>query len=197
MSSIRWGREATLSLLKIYKELEWKLSDPTVKKKAVWQEISSSLEENGFIFSPDKCERKMLNMKRDYKSVIDHNNTTGNDRKSHPYMDELHSIFGLKPSVKPLSIAASFNTDKFAPKTNESVHSEKEVQKESRKEKGNQPRKRKADKSSDIVEIVNTINAKSDERFNMLITVQQQQMQIMQQLVSAFTTKTKESNNEP
>ena len=42
-----------------------------------------------------KCELKMLNMKRDYRSVIDHNNKTGNDRKTHPYLDEMNEIFGL------------------------------------------------------------------------------------------------------
>ena len=33
--STRWTREATLCHLKAYRDLEWKLSDPKIKNKAV------------------------------------------------------------------------------------------------------------------------------------------------------------------
>jgi hypothetical protein len=87
----------TLCLLKAYRDLEWKLSDPKIKNEAVWQEIAKLLSEHDCMFNAEKCERKMLNMKRDYRSVIDHNNKTGNDRKTHPYLDEMSELFGLKP----------------------------------------------------------------------------------------------------
>jgi hypothetical protein len=51
--------------------------------------IAKCLSEHDFMFNAKKCERKMLNMKRDYWSVIDHNNKTGSDRKTHPYLDEI------------------------------------------------------------------------------------------------------------
>ena len=46
-------------------------------------------------------------MKRDYRSVIDHNNKTGNDIKTHPYQDEMNEIFGHKPTLKPVAVASS------------------------------------------------------------------------------------------
>ena len=93
--STRWTREATLCLLKAYRDLEWKLSDPKIKNKAVWQEIAKFCLNMISCLMLRKCELKMLNMKRDYRSVIDHNNKTGNDRKTHPYLDEMNEIFGL------------------------------------------------------------------------------------------------------
>jgi hypothetical protein len=54
-----------------------------------------------------KCELKMLNMKRDYRSVIDHNDKTGNDRKTHPYLDEMNELFGLKPTLKHVAVVSS------------------------------------------------------------------------------------------
>ena len=163
--STRWTKEATLCLLTAYKDLEWKLSDPKVKNKAVWQEIAQNLSENNFTFTAEKCERKMLNMKRDYRSVIDHNNKTGNDRKTHPFMDEMNEIFGLKPTIKPLAVASSMPT-----KSKEGTETEN---------KRKESRKRKSSHNESFTEILKTMNTKSDQRLEILQNMQRQQLDVL------------------
>jgi len=186
--STRWTREATLCLLKAYRDLEWKLSDPKIKNKAVWQEIAKILSEHDFMFNAEKCERKMLNMKRDYRSVIDHNNKTGNDRKTHPYLDEMNEIFGLKPTVKPVAVASSMVTKPNGEKPKEGTEIENK--------KGKESRKRKISNNETFADMLKTMSAKSDERLEILQNMQQQQLDILNSFLTFMKSNVSKNNEQ-
>ncbi|XP_071652596.1 uncharacterized protein [Temnothorax longispinosus] len=46
-------------------------------------------------------------MKRTYKSIKDHNNKSGNDKRSWKYFELMDNLLGKKPSMRPLSTISS------------------------------------------------------------------------------------------
>ena len=46
-------------------------------------------------------------MKRSLKDVKDHNNKSGNDKKTHPFQNELDVILKTKPTISPVATASS------------------------------------------------------------------------------------------
>jgi hypothetical protein len=44
-------------MLKHYREKQVKFNNPHVKKKVVWREIAEIMQQNGFAFDADRCER--------------------------------------------------------------------------------------------------------------------------------------------
>ena len=77
-------------------------ADPKTKKKAFWDKISKQMNSKGYSFSGTKCETKVKNMKQTFTKTVDHNNITGNDRRTCPYYDELGDIFGMSLAVRPI-----------------------------------------------------------------------------------------------
>ncbi|XP_070549002.1 uncharacterized protein [Ptychodera flava] len=99
-----WTREAVLLLLDLYEGKVPKMKDPRIKNKAVWKEISDKLIERNHNYSADSCERKFLNLKAAFTATTDHNNTTGNNRKSCPFYEEFARIYGMSHSVHPPTV---------------------------------------------------------------------------------------------
>ena len=60
------------------------------------------MNSKGYTFSGTKCETKFKNMKQTFTKTVDHNNITGNDRRTCPYYDELSDIFGMSLAVRPI-----------------------------------------------------------------------------------------------
>ena len=53
----------------------------------------------GYPISGMRCESKIKNLKQAIMKTIDHYNTTGNDKKTCPFFEELCEIFGMIPTV--------------------------------------------------------------------------------------------------
>ena len=104
---VKWSKEETLSLLALYKESQPLFADPKRKKKAIWEGIADGMKALGYSYSAAKCETKFKNLKQSYIKTVDHNNQTGNDRKTCQFYDELSDIFGMCPTVSPPSVASS------------------------------------------------------------------------------------------
>lgn len=58
-----------------------------VKQLVCWQEIAKKMAENGYNISSKKCCTKFQTLKRTYKQIKDHNNKSGNERKTWEYFD--------------------------------------------------------------------------------------------------------------
>ena len=140
------------------------------------------------MFNAKKCERKMLNMKRDYRSVIDHNNKTGNDIKTHPYLDEMSELFGLKPTAKPVAVSSSMVTKPNGEKPKEGTKIENKIGKESRK--------RKIGNNKTFADMLKTMSAKSDERFEIFQNMQQQQLDILNSFLTFMKSNVSKNNEQ-
>jgi len=54
--------------------------------KQFWNKIAKIMQERGHNVTGMKCSTKFQALKRTYKSIIDHNNKSGNNRKEWEYL---------------------------------------------------------------------------------------------------------------
>ena len=104
---VKWSRNEVLFLLSLYKERENFFKDKKSKKKTLWEEISKEMQEKGYGYTGAQCETKFKNLKQNFTKTVDHNNVSGNDKKTCPYFEELSDIFGMTPSVKPVAVCSN------------------------------------------------------------------------------------------
>lgn len=76
-----WGKEETLLLINIYSKYKDKLNSGKGTVKQYWNKIARIMQEQGYEVSGLKCSTKFQALKRTYKSMIDHNKKSGNNRK--------------------------------------------------------------------------------------------------------------------
>lgn len=81
-SLYRWSTAAVLLLLDTYKMFEEKFSSGKYSHKKIWEEISAVLAEKGYMITGPQCAAKLRSLKKSYKSVKDHNNRSGSDRRT-------------------------------------------------------------------------------------------------------------------
>ena len=77
----------------MYKERENVFKDKKSKKKTLWEEISKEMQEKGYGHSGAQCETKFKNLKQNFTKTVDHNNVSGNDKKTCPYSSPRISNF--------------------------------------------------------------------------------------------------------
>ena len=65
------------------------------------------MRDTGVVADEGQCCNKWKSLKRSYKEVRDHNNKSGNDRKTHPFQKELDEVWLAKPNITPVAIASS------------------------------------------------------------------------------------------
>ncbi|XP_029673853.1 uncharacterized protein LOC115241995 [Formica exsecta] len=62
------------------------------------------MQEKGHNINGFKCSTKFQFLKRTYKSIMDHNKKSGNNRKDWEFLQIMQELFGEKPWVQPLAI---------------------------------------------------------------------------------------------
>ncbi|KYN19397.1 PREDICTED: uncharacterized protein LOC108761579 [Trachymyrmex cornetzi] len=65
------------------------------------------MAKKGYTISGKKCCTKFQTLKRTYKQIKDHNNKSGNSRKTWEYFDAMDAFCGTKPWVEPTAVAGS------------------------------------------------------------------------------------------
>ena len=85
-------------------------------------------------------------MKRTYISTVDHNNTSGNGRKTCAYFDEINKLFQNDAQIQPVAVCSSRAGTK---KTAESTNEEDATCSESENDTLPSKQKRKKTKASD------------------------------------------------
>ena len=139
----QWSKEQVLALLDLYEKRRNDFRDPKKRNEDVWEAIGKELEELGF---PDKrnavdCESKFKNLKRSYITTVDHNNTSGNERKTCAYFDEMSNLFKKDARIQPVTRCSSRVGTKIVSKSDKEVTC-------SESENEDIPRKRKKEATS-------------------------------------------------
>ena len=106
--SMNWGFSETKLLISIWAEedIQCQLSSMG-RKKNIWFDIAAKLRRNGYQRTGEQCKTRMHNLQRKYKKVKSLNNTTGQEKNSCAFFDELDKVLGHKPSINPSSILES------------------------------------------------------------------------------------------
>jgi len=71
------------------------------KNRDVYERIAKKMREAGFDRTGVQCRDKIKKLKGDYRKVKDHNNQTGNNRKTFRFYDAMNAIMGDKPTTTP------------------------------------------------------------------------------------------------
>ena len=102
-SGAHWKDEELLPLIKIWSEEEiFRETENTRKKrKPVYGLIQRRLAALGIHRDESQIKSKLRAVKREYKAVLKHNNTSGNNRKTMNFFDELNELLGHKPAFNP------------------------------------------------------------------------------------------------
>ncbi|XP_018405844.1 PREDICTED: uncharacterized protein LOC108782162 [Cyphomyrmex costatus] len=117
-SLYRWTTSCVLLLLQTYKENEEKFTNGKQSQKKTWEEISKILKCKGHNITGLMCAAKLRSLKKTYKSIKDHNNKSGNDRKSWQFFEIMDEIFSKKAWCVPVAIASSSGLSKTHEKEN-------------------------------------------------------------------------------
>jgi len=81
-----WTKAETLLSLDLYSKRKDKYQDGKGTVKQYWNKIAKEMQEKGYDVIGVKCSTKFQALKRTYKSVIDHNNKSENNRKEWEYL---------------------------------------------------------------------------------------------------------------
>ena len=72
----------------------------------MFQKLTQTLNaEVGLKCTEQEVINKWKSQKRSY--ILSHNNKSGNDKKTHPFQNELHEIFKQKPTITRVATASS------------------------------------------------------------------------------------------
>ncbi|XP_071651274.1 uncharacterized protein [Temnothorax longispinosus] len=96
----RWIDEAVRLLLAEYKQHEYLLNTGKVSVKKFWEIISQKLQEQSYNITGLQCKSKFNGLRKTYKNIKDHNNKSGNNRRTWSYFELMDEMFGHKPWVK-------------------------------------------------------------------------------------------------
>ena len=82
-------------LLEIYRERKLKFRDPKIKKKLLWQEIVNEFKEKNYNINEAILDRKMRNLKKSYRNLVDNNKktSTGRGRINWEWYNNMEEIF--------------------------------------------------------------------------------------------------------
>lgn len=72
-----WNRASTLLLIDAYRQFEGLVTNPSYRKKAVWEKIYGVVREQYPGVKREFCENRWKVLLRNYKKTIDNNNETG------------------------------------------------------------------------------------------------------------------------
>lgn len=96
-----WTRNATLLLIDCYKLYKNQILSGKIRKKVVWEKITSQMKENGYSFNSEQVAGRWKSLLRAYKNVKDHDKKSGSGTKSYEYENELNDILGNDPIISP------------------------------------------------------------------------------------------------
>lgn len=74
----------------------------------MWQKVSGEcIQEFNKPFTEQNCESKWKSLRRTYKSVLLHNNKSGNKRRHWQFFAKMHEYLHNKPEIIPQATCSS------------------------------------------------------------------------------------------
>ena len=98
----RWVDEETKTLISLWGEenIQQQL-DGAVRNKTIYEEIAKKMSNYGYKRDWTQCRNKIKNLKKEYRTIKDHNRETGKGRKTCRFFDELDAILGHRSASTP------------------------------------------------------------------------------------------------
>lgn len=83
----QWTNNQILLLLTLYKENQDELNQNKITHRKFWTIIVNGFKRQGYTITVTQCSTKIDTLKRKYKTIVDHNAQSGNDRKTCEFYD--------------------------------------------------------------------------------------------------------------
>ncbi|XP_025163486.1 uncharacterized protein LOC105192350 isoform X2 [Harpegnathos saltator] len=90
-----------------YRLRELSMSSGKISHKKAWDEMSTTMNAKGHMFSGRQCMTKINIMKRTYKTIKDHNSKSGNNNRTWKYYEVMESLLREKAYMDPLLTISS------------------------------------------------------------------------------------------
>lgn len=122
-SDIRsWGATETRCLISIWAEdsVQRRLDD-SYRNRAIYEDISRLLAEQGYSRSWQQCQRKIKHLKLSYRKAKENNNKPGRDAVSCPCFEELDEVLRDRPSLGPIDGDVLDSADTFMSNCTETI----------------------------------------------------------------------------
>ncbi|KAH0820679.1 hypothetical protein GEV33_002110 [Tenebrio molitor] len=101
-----WNRTTTLFLIEKIEEAEKQFENSV--KKNVWVKIAQQCtKEFSRNFTYNQCDSKWKSLKRTYKSILLHNQTTGKNRRQWEFYSAIHKFMYKRPEISPSATCSS------------------------------------------------------------------------------------------
>ena len=102
-----WNDEATKLLIADMRAREEKSNSGKITKKKMFIEITEKMHKEGYTFTWEQVQGRWKTLVTALKKTKDHNNKSGNDRKTCAFEKELDIMFEGNPSIKPAASSSS------------------------------------------------------------------------------------------
>lgn len=67
----------------------------------MWKKIADEMQKYSYIYTWDQIQNKWKILLRTYKSIKDHNNITGRNRKRWQFFEKIDELMAKSPSIVP------------------------------------------------------------------------------------------------
>lgn len=136
---------AVKALIREWKLHEEKFKSTTVTNDKVWNMIAVKLmiENPLWKYNGKQCENKFKDVRKNYTKTKDNNvNKSGQDLKICKFYDEMDTVLGEKPIIKPVAVASTLKKHKLStPQSTSALFDDEEEEMES-PEKAQKPKKK-------------------------------------------------------
>ncbi|XP_039315538.1 uncharacterized protein LOC113002744 isoform X2 [Solenopsis invicta] len=122
-----WSSKTVYLLLEKYEERMNEFSSGTKRHSKIWENIASEMNkvDPNIAVSGPQCQSKMNSIKKIYRKIIDHNNISGNDRKSWQYFERMNELFGKSGWANPKATVSDSGPSSLANSTDENSNIKK------------------------------------------------------------------------
>ncbi|XP_032686336.1 uncharacterized protein LOC116851227 [Odontomachus brunneus] len=87
--------------------MEAKFNNGKISHKKCWELVAHVLKDKGYNLTSSQCASKLRSLKKTYKSIKDHNATSGNNRRTWQHFEIMEDIFAKKVWCNPIALASS------------------------------------------------------------------------------------------
>lgn len=109
----RWDDRNVQLLISCYTDHKHLFGKGKNTKRDIFSRIAFSLnKQSDLMVTGDQCMRKWIKLENRFKEIKDHNNHTGNDKKTIKFYSELSECLGSDPKVSPvITLESSGNSE--------------------------------------------------------------------------------------
>ncbi|KAF5289461.1 hypothetical protein FQR65_LT11834 [Abscondita terminalis] len=172
-----WTSAAINLLIEKFRTYKLQLEKKNSIKKHIWKKIANEMQEFEYTYTWDQLQNKWKSMLRTYKSIKDHNNQSGRNRKNWDYFNKMDELLYGHPAIDPPILIHNGIQIKKIDDESTSKSETVSTPESSRASTPDKPRKRKA--PTDISDMLTSLmqqnekqheeNLKEKRRFNDLL----------------------------